>query len=801
MTEQETTALKKRLPHLLRPVRWLPVALPLVFIILFYGFLPPRYDVILYTDNIVGEGICTTSTSAPVSFSPFYETEFYFGSELKRATIIGYNYDVDRFILTVSGVSEAEMEGFDLRVFGITIGHYNQVGRILEGQYKGVRVSYTEDGQRVHFDFEDPDAAITIGIISHFAPVWFWAAYIALIAVLSILLSMLLSVIEDRVPAIRLPLLSASAILTTILAGCFFCGSLPYVQYTNILLNWLFFFALSLAVNAVTLPFIGTVATMAFATFWYIANYFVIIFRNKPIMPSDLKAIGTAAEVMGGYVFAPSWKMIVGVIVVLGYAVAVIHTWRRTRPAANQSRRSRILKRFATAAMAVLLMVAGVNTRAFKSLDSFAWDAALLKSFHQEGMVLTYLKSALNSRVERPEGYKREAIDEYLAQYAGQEAEGIRPTNIIMVMNEAFSDLRTIGLDDRIDVMPFIDSLDENTVSGNLYVSIYGGGTCNTEFEALTGNTLAFLGTGAYPYTENVTDPLFSLASYFRDAGYDAEAFHPNEAHNWNRNMVYPNLGFAEFHDIYDYAEALEDVPYLHKHPADQADYSYLEKVSAEKSGQPRFLFNVTMQNHSGYEHWEDVEKADSVIRWAPDLYEDTKVYLSLIKASDDEVRQLVETYRDADEPTMIVFFGDHQPGLPTAAQNEIYTEAEYFLDWYKSKFFIWTNYESEAVHDVAVSANFLPCLILERGNFPLPPYVQMLKEVHEKYPVISAMGVIDAEGNVYGSVNDVLDDPLVQKYQYIQYANLFDELDPAWFEVPDSPEPHDTIPASVSVE
>ena len=48
----------------------------------------------------------------------------------------------------------------------------------------------------------------------------------------------------------------------------------------------------------------------------------------------------------------------------------------------------------------------------------------------------------------------------------------------------------------------------------------------------------------------------------------------------------------------------------------------------------------------------------------------------------------------------------------------------------------------------------------------------------------ISSQGVMDIEGNIYNSVTEVMDDPLIQKYQYIQYANLFDEIDPAWFEV-----------------
>ncbi len=122
---------------------------------------------------------------------------------------------------------------------------------------------------------------------------------------------------------------------------------------------------------------------------------------------------------------------------------------------------------------------------------------------------------------------------------------------------------------------------------------------------------------------------------------------------------------------------------------------------------------------------------------------------------------------------------------MPGAAISEVYTGVETYLDLYKTKFFIWTNYETEAQHDMQISANYLPWLILERGNFSLPPYVQMLKELYSKYPIITSQGVMDIEGNIYTGVAEVMDDPLIQKYQMVQYANLFDELDPAWFEIP----------------
>ena len=763
------------------------VTLPLVFVLVFLGYFPLHYDIVLQTDNIVGEGICQSYGSQVDGRTAVNQVAFYFGSELKTATIKGFYFDVDTLYLVTSDVSAFDIKGVDSYIRGIHLTHFETDdilpdGEVLKGQ-KAILAS--KDGV-LHVEVNDPDEGAMVTISKPFIPGWFLLIYFAVMLLISLLLAALVAFVCERIPAFKLPLMSAACIAITLLAGCFFCGSLSYITYVNFLLNWLFLLALSLALNAVTLPFLGTVLTMAFTSIWYIANYFVITLRGKPIMPADLKATGTAAEVMGGYTFTPSWKMVLGIIVVICYAIILILIWKKSRPEEKESTKKNFVHRAVTLLAAVLLFVLGVNTTTFKNLNSFAWDNVLMKSFHEEGMVLTYLKSMFNSRVKKPDGYSREIVDGFLSEYNTSptvNSNAPQPTRIIMVMNEAFSDLRGVGLNPQIDVMPFIDSLDENTVEGNLFVSVYGGGTCNTEFEALTGNTLAFLGVSAYPYTENVTKPLFSLASYFRGNGYAAEAFHPNEANNWNRNVAYPNLGFEKFHSIEDFSNWNEIVN-LHDQPADINDYRYIEDVDAEKSNQPRFLFDVTMQNHSPYERWLDVEKAESIAEYGSDLYVDTQVYLSLVKASDDEIRQLVETYQDSEEPTMIVFFGDHQPGLPGTAVNELYTNVQSNLDLYKSKFFVWTNYDTKEWHNAGISANYLPWLILERGNFPLPPYVQMLKEVYAKYPIITSQGVMDIEGNIYTGVAEVMDDPLIQKYQYIQYANLFDEIYPAWFEV-----------------
>lgn len=763
------------------------ITLPLVFVLLFFGYYPVQFQIVLQTDNIVGEGICQTYVCPSQGFAAFYKIDFYFGSELKKATLGDFHYDLDKLHLITSDVSEFDIIEIDSYIKGIHLTHINPTDILPDGEIiEGNQAKLSSHDGVLHIDVFDPDEGATVSLAPTFIPVWFWVAYFAILFLISLLLAFLFSYIFERIPALQLSLFKMVCIGVTLLAGCFFCGSLPYVTYVHFLLNWLFLFAASLLINGLTLPFLGTLITMAFTTFWYIANYFVIQFRSKPIMPADLTAAGTAAEVMGGYNFAPTWQMLVGVSVVFLYAALLVLLWKRNKPIEKQPLRQQLLRRAISIVTAVVFMFIGFNTNTYKSLDSFAWDAVLMKSFHEEGMVLTFLKSAYNTKVRMPDNYSREMVDSYLSDYqttAATDMDAIRPTNIIMVMNEAFSDLRGVGMNPAIDVMPFIDNLKENTVEGSLYVGVIGGGTCNTEFEALTGNSLAFLSPGAYPYTENVTKPLFSLAQYFKELGYSTDAFHPNNAQNWNRSMVYPNMGFETFHSITDFEDFAEVVK-LHDLPADINDYLYIEAVDEENKNQPRFLFDVTMQNHAGYERWLDVEKAESVAVNGSDLYVDTQIYLSLIKASDDEVKQLVETYQDSDEPTMIIFFGDHQPSLPNIAYDEVYTDLHSQLDIYKSKFFIWTNYDSPEWHNAGISANYLPWLILERGNFPLPPYVQMLKELYEHYPIISSQGVMDIEGNIYTGVAEVMDDPLIQKYQYIQYANLFDEIDPAWFEV-----------------
>ncbi|MBP3806048.1 MAG: LTA synthase family protein [Oribacterium sp.] len=520
-----------------------------------------------------------------------------------------------------------------------------------------------------------------------------------------------------------------------------------------------------------TKHYIGTIIGTFVLLSWYCINYFVILFRSKPIMPSDLYALQTAGEVVGGYNIIPTPKMIFSFILWAGLSISLVYI------SLKENKKVSLRNRSVGIVFSVILFVLCLNNPIYKQLNTFEWNAQLLDDFYSEGMVLSFTRSFFSSFVREPEGYSRKKVDEYLSHYHNSVDEGSvneKPSRIIMIMNEAYADLRDSGMSAEVDVQPFIDSMDKNTIHGTMYASVYGGGTCNTEFEALTGNSLAFLPSGSYPYSQHVKHSLWSLAEYFKEDGFRTASFHPGAKDSWNRNNVYPLLGFDKYYSRDEY----ENIEYLHLLPDDQSNYRFIESVDDEKKV-PEFFFNVSYQNHSGYETWEDVPKNESAILIPAT---DAQVYLSLVAKSDEAVEELIKHYQNSDEKTMIIFFGDHQPGLGVENDFYIFNNNVGGLNKYKTEMFIWTNYDSEQVENYQLSANFLPLLILERAGYKLPPYLKMMKDVYEKYPVITSQGVLDDEGRLYAGVNDLSEDPLIKMYQYVQYANMFDDIDEEWF-------------------
>ena len=344
--------------------------------------------------------------------------------------------------------------------------------------------------------------------------------------------------------------------------------------------------------------------------------------------------------------------------------------------------------------------------------------------------------------------------------------------NVIVIMNESFSNLRVIN-DEMIpeDNMQYIDSLTENVIKGNLYVPVYGAGTCNTEFEALTGVAIRY--TPATPYVTCMNQSVNSLVSHMNDKAYSSYAIHPYRIENWNRKQVYLYMGFEQITSIED----MDNPELLRWCVSDECDYKEIIQLNQENTTDRFFMFNVMMQNHGGYGgEYADFENTVDLSQYGD--FPQTEMYLSLMKVTDQAFQELIEYYEQVDEPTLICMFGDHQGAIETEFYELLYGKTE--DKWthedqmkrYITPFIIWTNYDIEEQMIDKISANYLSAIIQQAAGYELEGYDAFLYNMYQKYPVLSVNGIYDANGTFYLDEEEI-EDPMMLQYQYLQYYRM----------------------------
>lgn len=592
-------------------------------------------------------------------------------------------------------------------------------------------------------------------------------AYLVLLGLLSLALAALLLRPIQRFSRWRVAALLCIAASGTLLVGESIPGSPSLISLPCLWLNFLLIFTVYAALSFLPRLWIGVGIGTLFFGIWYSADAFVQQFRSQPLLPSDLLAAGTAAEVAGSYDLTPTnamWCMILWLVVITGAAFLLQRQGHCSPPVHTKTHR--LLK--AASVVVSFLLCFSVFV---PSLAVSHWAGAIPSVFQRQGMVVTFLKYYQNGRPAKPSGYSSAAVEEILDQYTiPQTCTGTQPTNILMVMNESLADMRVGRTDYTANELEFWNSLIRNTVHGNLFVSTRGGGTSNTEFETLTGNSMAFLPAGSAPYVNLIRQPLFSLARYFQNAGYQTAGLHLMDRSNYNRNTIYPLLGLSSFWALEDY----DSVDALRGYATDRDDYQKLIALEESMANAPRFLFNVTIQNHGGYSAPGDTPITVDLSHYGD--YPEAELYLSLVTLSDEALKELIDHYQQVDEPTMIIVYGDHQPALGDDTDEWLFGSNAGPLSMFETPFLIWTNYPIESRNVGDMSANYLPMLILETANMPLPPYFLLLKDVYQEYPVITSHGVVDREGNYYTSLNQIENDPLLNRYQIAQYNGLFDK-------------------------
>ena len=535
---------------------------------------------------------------------------------------------------------------------------------------------------------------------------------------------------------------------------------------------WLFLFVFFIA-GRTSISMAICVAAIAIIG---VGNYFVVMFRSNPIVPWDIYSFETAMSVADNYVFSVDWALAEHIAMFILMLIVGVRT--------NIRLNKKILRPILTVAMCIpayfyISYLWQDNLERNTGLNDTLFNAKYMHS--KDGFFVSFILDIHFLQIEEPKNYS----DEYaLSLLNEQEVEKVETPeelpDIIAIMDETFSDPAVLGeFETNKDYMPFVHSILRgevaNTISG---YTVLGGNTANSEFEFLTGNSMAFFPNGSVPYLQYIRDGISTIVPQLEEYGYTTYGTHPYRAKGWNREFIYDLMGF-------DYRYFQGSFPFedkLRNYVSDEADFKSILEWRNNTEG-PFFMFNVTMQNHSNY--GGDFDNFDPQIvakfkNTSSNKY--LNKYLSLMYETDQDVASLLSELSQSDRKTIVVFWGDHQPN--DYVVRPIYKE--YGLDFdnqtyeqqqqrQKTPFFIWANYDIQEQTNVEISLNYLNILLFETAGLQLDEYQTFRKNLWQgQIPMMNAVGYRNDDGDLveYDDAPEEIQN-LLNEYQNIQYYRM----------------------------
>lgn len=510
-----------------------------------------------------------------------------------------------------------------------------------------------------------------------------------------------------------------------------------------------------------------------------VGNYFVVMFRSNPIVPWDIYSFETAMSVADNYVFSVDWALAEHIAMFILMLIVGVRT--------NIRLNKKILRPIFTVAMCIpayfyISYLWQDNLERNTGLNDTLFNAKYMHS--KDGFFVSFILDIHFLQIEEPKNYS----DEYaLSLLNEQKVEKVETPeelpDIIAIMDETFSDPAVLGeFETNKDYMPFVHSILRgevaNTISGYTDVSVLGGNTANSEFEFLTGNSMAFFPNGSVPYLQYIRDGISTIVPQLEEYGYTTYGTHPYRAKGWNREFIYDLMGF-------DYRYFQGSFPFedkLRNYVSDEADFKSILEWRNNTEG-PFFMFNVTMQNHSNY--GGDFDNFDpQIVAKFKNTFSNKYLnkYLSLMYETDQDVASLLSELSQSDRKTIVVFWGDHQPN--DYVVRPIYKE--YGLDFdnqtyeqqqqrQKTPFFIWANYDIQEQTNVEISLNYLNILLFETAGLQLDEYQTFRKNLWQgQIPMMNAVGYRNDDGDLveYDDAPEEIQN-LLNEYQNIQYYRM----------------------------
>lgn len=522
--------------------------------------------------------------------------------------------------------------------------------------------------------------------------------------------------------------------------------------------------------------------TLFLALIFGLTNDSLMILRESPLIPAFLRSILVAANVAKDTAIEFNFHVTgsLAIFLICIFLMASVNDEKKVIGKKNY------FISLASYTAVLVLTVIGTGSYMHKNQEVGVdlWRPS--RTYYIQGASYSFYRIAINQIISPSKTYNKEKVEKTLKEYSEKEStsnpisektlNGKKP-NIIMIQSESLADYYGLGnLKLNKDPLEYTKSLKENTIHGYTYVSVLGGGTVNTEYEALTSLPLSFFHPGSYPFQMYVKNGHTSLARILDNQGYNSYITHPNVGSNYSRKEVWPNLGFEKM----DFIDAYEGAEKVRAYISDKSLYEKVIEKYENKDEKPLFSYLVSMQNHGSY--GGDAGNNEIKIEGHEGENQEAEEYLNLVNITDEDFKLLVDYFSSYEEPTIICIFGDHQPWIADYYLDIAYGMNNYdSIEKYKTPLTIWANYDIGEEENVNISINYLSSFLLnEAGRVKPSPYQKYLLKMMKDYPIITCEAIRDkafndvSQDKKFIEKNSELDDLVYYGFKYQNEDNKY---------------------------
>lgn len=422
------------------------------------------------------------------------------------------------------------------------------------------------------------------------------------------------------------------------------------------------------------------------------------------------------------------------------------------------------------------------------SVENAVWDQR--SNHYRNGFLLAFTLNVQPMLIDAPQDYCEAVIHELLEGVVSQpyqiKLQSVQqPISLVLFVSESFYDVKHVRYEAEEDPLINFRELQSRFPSFRMVSPTFGGNSSNVEFEMLTGLSNAFLPAGAVPYDHYLAREVPSLPQILRDSGYRTIAIHPYYEWFWNRQEVYPRLGFDEFLSLKDFTEAGHRGWFI-------SDEALVDRIidAIEQSDGPYFLHAISMQNHGEYH----------ARRYAPDEIEvrgefpessrlALQTYVTGLRDADRQLKRLLEHLENRPEPVITLFCGDHLPSF--GAKFAVYRESgalesadgdaalEDIFKLSSVPCLLWANRDGLLDADLIpqhMSPVYFPAVLLKQLEIEMPQHFRYLLKGIDEHPVIHRRLRMETNGELADFLATKDDHPFLRGLELLQYDILFGE-------------------------